>query len=134
MLKLDHLAINCQDAEIMVEFYTRLLNANADNWQSWRRGECAFPSVRLSPHCRLDLLPPPLWQTRSGQPPVTPNLHHFALALSQPEWQQACERLREMGGSIERGPETLRGAGGDGIAVYLRDPENNRVELRYYPD
>jgi len=134
MLQLDHLAINCRDAEIMMEFYTRLLNAEGENWQRWRRGECAFPCVRLSEQCILDLLPPQLWQTQPGQPQTATNLNHFALAMGQPEWQQACERLREMGGSIERGPEPFQGARGNGLAVYLRDPENNRVELRYYPE
>ena len=45
---------------------------------------------------------------------------------------QVARRLAAAGVDIEMGPLMLSGARGDGTSIYVRDPDGNRVELRYY--
>jgi extradiol dioxygenase family protein len=54
------------------------------------------------------------------------------LAVDAASWPALEERLRRGNVEYELGPITLSGAHGDGTAVYIRDSEGNRVELRYY--
>ena len=59
-------------------------------------------------------------------------MDHFCLCIDAASWPALQTRLADAGVEIELGPVTLYGAHGNGTAVYVRDSEGNRVELRFY--
>ena len=128
---LDHIVLNVHDIETMLMFYVDLVGLAPERIEEFRCGEALFPSVRINEDTLIDLMPPAMWEHGDAAGPGR-NLDHFCLNLPRHEWQAAIARLETAGHAVEAGPMTLWGAHGDAIAVYLRDPENNRVELRYY--
>ena len=130
---LDHIVLNTRRLDAMLEFYTGVLDLVADRLDLYRRGEVAFPSVRINEDSIIDLLPESLWN--GGEDSAThdsPNLNHFCLALGKDRWRTTLDSLAAAGIDIDSGPMALYGARGNGQAVYIRDPDGNRVELRCY--
>jgi len=128
---LDHIVLNVRDVDAMLAFYVDVIGLTAERVDSFRAGEVLFPSVRINADTLIDLMPPAMWEHGDAAGPGR-NLDHFCLQLSHADWDTALARLDGAGRVIEAGPMTLWGAHGDATAVYLRDPEGNRVELRYY--
>ena len=129
--RLDHIVLNVHDTERALAFYTEVIGLAAERVEGWRKGELPFPSVRLNADTIIDLLPPELWG-RGADAQARPNMDHFCMAVAANQWPALEKRLAAAGVAIELGPMTLSGAHGDGTAVYIRDSEGNRVELRYY--
>jgi len=68
---------------------------------------------------------------------------HLAFAFSKSDFDGVLTRVREAGlpfgdsfheADNGRGPGDEDGARGNGIAVYLADPNRHLIELRYYVD
>jgi extradiol dioxygenase family protein len=116
----------------MLTFYVDLIGLAPERIDEFRAGEVLFPSLRINEDTLIDLMPPAMWEHGDAAGPGR-NLDHFCLNLSHEDWQATLARLERAGRSVEAGPMTLWGARGDATAVYLRDPESNRLELRYYP-
>jgi catechol 2,3-dioxygenase-like lactoylglutathione lyase family enzyme len=117
---LDHVVLNVADVERSVAFYTQELGLEPIHVDEWRRGERFFPSVRVSADTILDLLAAP----RTGD-----NVDHICLVVEPMDFDAL-----KAGGRFEvlEGPATRFGARGDGTSIYIRDPDGNLVELRYY--
>jgi catechol 2,3-dioxygenase-like lactoylglutathione lyase family enzyme len=117
---LDHVVLNVTDVERSLAFYTDVLGLTPIHVEEWRRGERFFPSVRVSGDSIIDLIALP----RSGE-----NLDHFCLVVEPMDFDalKASGRLE-----VEEGPAVRFGARGDGTSIYIRDPDQNLVELRYY--
>lgn len=132
--ELDHLGINVTDAEKMLEFYCDVLGLPGERVGAYRAHEVAFPSVRVSKETLLDFFPPHMWQNDGALAmlPELGRLNHMCIAMSKAEWFDARERLLDRGVPIELGPIDRFGAHGTGISIYVRDPEKNLVELKYY--
>jgi extradiol dioxygenase family protein len=92
-----------------------------------------FPCARISENTLIDLLPPAMWNFEgAGERTLYTNMNHFCIALEKSEWDAQLARLAAAGVEIELGPMMLSGARGEGTSIYIRDPDGNRVELRYY--
>ena len=117
---LDHVVLNCADVERSLRFYVGELGLEPIHVEEWRRGERFFPSVRVSADTILDLLAAP----RTGE-----NADHICLVVEPMDFDALKAGGRFV---IEEGPATRFGARGDGTSVYLRDPDANLLELRYY--
>jgi len=117
---LDHIVLNVADVERALEFYTGALGLEAVRVDQWRRGAAPFPSVRVDAGTIIDLLARP----RAGE-----NLDHFCLVVAPSDF----DSLKASGRfDVVDGPATRFGARGDGTSLYVRDPDGNTVELRYY--
>jgi extradiol dioxygenase family protein len=130
-LALDHIVLNVRDVERALQFYTDVIGLAAERVAEYRKGELPFPSLRIGADSIIDLLPPEIW---GGSEPDERrmNVDHFCLAVDAGSWPALAQRLQAAGVVYELGPMLLSGARGNGMAVYVRDPEGNRLELRYY--
>ena len=116
----DHVVLNVADVERSLAFYTEELGLEPIHVDEWRRGERFFPSVRVDEGTIIDLIGLP----RSGE-----NLDHFCLVVAPMDF----DALKASGRfEVADGPAIRFGARGDGTSLYIRDPDHNLVELRYY--
>lgn len=117
---IDHIVVNCSDVERSLTFYSELLGLKSERVDEWRREEIFFPSVRVDDATIIDLLP----LAPSGE-----NVNHFCLTVEMVDF----ENLKASGAfDVVEGPVTRYGAKGDGVSLYIRDPDANLIELRYY--
>jgi catechol 2,3-dioxygenase-like lactoylglutathione lyase family enzyme len=117
---LDHVVLNVADVERSLAFYCDELGLAPERVEEWRRGEVLFPSVRVDAHTIIDLLA----VVRSGE-----NADHICLVVEPVD----LEALKASGRfEVVDGPATRFGARGDGTSLYVKDPDRNTVELRYY--
>jgi catechol 2,3-dioxygenase-like lactoylglutathione lyase family enzyme len=119
----DHVVLRVADVERSLAFYQDQLGLAPEGVEQWRLGELSFPSVRISAEVIIDLLPGRAAHTG------TENVDHLCLVVEPTDWHAVIA-----GGTFElvSGPHTLSGAQGDGRAIYVRDPDRNLIELRYY--
>lgn len=133
--KLDHVALNSRDPNSMLDFYCEVLGLEAERADLWRKGEAAFPSVRIDENLIVDFLPPEFMGqgTTWEFSPKHRRLNHICLVYPEDEWWAILDALQQREIPVEEGPVQRWGAHGNGTSVYVRDPENNRVELKCYP-
>jgi catechol 2,3-dioxygenase-like lactoylglutathione lyase family enzyme len=117
---LDHVVLRCADVERSLAWYTDVLGLPAERAEEWRRGEVFFPSVRIDAGTILDLFP---------AAPEGTNVDHFCVVIEPTDLDAAA---RSGTFDVVDGPATRWGAQGDGTSLYVRDPDGNVVELRYY--
>jgi catechol 2,3-dioxygenase-like lactoylglutathione lyase family enzyme len=117
---MDHIVLNTRDVERSLAFYCEELGLEAVRDEEWRRKEVFFPSVRLNESTIIDLFE----TERSGE-----NVNHFCLTIEPTD----LAALKASGRfEVVDGPGVRFGARGDGMAIYVRDPDGNLVELRHY--
>lgn len=132
--KMDHIVLNVEDLDEMVEFYWRVLQLQPERLDEYRAGTVAFPSVRVNKDTIIDLFPKEAW-ARDGQRKIgLGNLNHFCLAMAKSQWDRLLEMLKVNGVPVESGPVERYGAHGTGTSIYFRDPDGNQIEIRYYTD
>lgn len=116
----DHIVLRVADVERSLEFYCGRLGLEPMKVEEWRAGKTRFPSARVSSETIIDLV--------AGGPEGV-NLDHFCIVVAPVDF----EALAADGAiSIESGPAMRSGAQGSGTSVYVQDPDDNLVELRYY--
>lgn len=118
--QMDHIVLDVADVERSLAWYRDVLGLIPVRVDEWQRGEIFFPSVRVNAETIIDLLA----VERSGE-----NVNHFCLVVEPVDFDQ----LVAAGGfDVVDGPDVRYGARGDGTSLYVRDPDANVVELRYY--
>jgi len=130
---LDHIVLRVADAEASVAWYVQKLGLAPERLEQWRGGEVPFPSVRVDATTVIDLLEVKAVaesESEPGRQPSGINLDHFALLVPGADLD-AVASSGEF--TVIRGPRTLWGAQGRGLAMYVADPDGNVVELRTYP-
>ena len=60
------------------------------------------------------------------------NQDHFCMVVEPTDLAEVRAELEALGIAIREGPAKRWGAHGDGTSLYIFDPDNNVVELRYY--
>lgn len=118
----DHLVLNVEDVERALAFYCGPLGLEPVRVDAWRAGEAPFPSVRISPVTILDLV--------GGERGGGSNVDHICLVVDPLDWQEVIDSGVF---TVLEGPVGRYGARGDAQSVYVRDPDGNTVELRWYP-
>jgi catechol 2,3-dioxygenase-like lactoylglutathione lyase family enzyme len=117
---LDHIVLNVSDPERSLDFYCDTLGLVPERVDEWRHGDVPFPSVRVNSSTIIDLVTKP----RQGE-----NVDHFCLVVQAMDFGG----LKEQGQlRIVDGPGVRYGARGNGTSIYVRDPDDNVIELRYY--
>ena len=117
---LDHVVLDVADVERALAFYLDELGLTPVRVDDWRRGEAPFPSARVSDHTIIDFV----GTARTGE-----NMNHFCLVVDPTDLAALAASGRF---EVVDGPATRFGARGDGTSLYVRDPDGNTVELRYY--
>ena len=120
VIGLDHVVLNVADVERSLAFYCDELGLEPLRVDEWRRGEVFFPSVRIDATTIIDLF---------ASEPTGRNLDHLCLVVEPTDLQAIKDSGRF---DVQSGPDTRWGAQGDGTSLYVRDPDGNTVELRYY--
>ncbi|MEU7169125.1 VOC family protein [Streptomyces morookaense] len=121
VIDFDHLVLNVSDAERSLAFYCGPLGLEPVRVEEWRAGQVPFPSVRVSPTTIIDLVEGPRGES---------NVDHLCLVVEPLDWQAVIDAGTF---DVVRGPSRNFGARGMAESLYVRDPDNNTVELRWYP-
>ncbi|MFJ9445598.1 VOC family protein [Kitasatospora sp. NPDC101235] len=117
----DHLVLNVADVERSLAFYSGLLGLEPVRVDEWRAGKVSFPSVRVTPDTIIDLVHGPRQES---------NVDHICLTVEPLDWQEVIDAGTF---TVLEGPVPRYGARGTATSVYVRDPDGNTVELRWYP-
>jgi catechol 2,3-dioxygenase-like lactoylglutathione lyase family enzyme len=120
IVEFDHLVLKCTDIEATLRWYTEELGLDPVRLDEWRAGEVPFPSLRINARTIIDLV---TGDTVDGR------LDHICLVVEPTDLEQLAESGRF---EVLDGPGPRFGARGDGISLYIRDPDGATVELRYY--
>ena len=126
---MDHIVLRVRDVEESLRFYSELLGLPTERVSQWRAGEIRFPSVRLNADTIIDLF-------ASDQEPLGKegrrNQDHFCMVIAATDMERLKADFEALGVGIQAGPGKRWGAHGDGISLYIYDPDDNVVELRHY--
>lgn len=123
----DHIVLRVRDKDRMLDFYTGVLGLCVDR----DRPDLGLTHIRAgSQMIDLVTLDGPLGRKGGDGPAETGrNLDHFALQVRPFDEPAIRAHLAAHGVEIvEEGPRY--GADGDGLSLYVRDPEGNVVELK----
>ncbi|MCH8041995.1 MAG: VOC family protein [Nitrospinae bacterium] len=127
--EMDHIVLRVKDVEVSLRFYTETLGLKSERVEQWRAGEIRFPSARLNDDTIIDLF-------ASDQEPIAKdgvrNQDHFCMVIEPTDMEELKAKFEALGVGIQAGPGKRWGSHGDGISLYLYDPDNNVVELRHY--
>ena len=129
---LDHMVLNIEDDETIIDFYTKILLLPPERLEDYRSGEAPFPSVRINQDTVIDLFPKKLWEQDATAGKGFGSLNHFCLSLTKMDWEGLHRRLIDNNIPISEGPVKRWGARGTGSSIYFADPEGNTIEARYY--
>jgi catechol 2,3-dioxygenase-like lactoylglutathione lyase family enzyme len=134
VLKPDHIVLNVRDIDRSLHFYTQVLGLKVERLEDFRAGKVGFPSVRMGEQL-IDLFP-----LKAGKPTeVAANsfepFNHFCLRIkSGVSWEEVQAYLRDNNVTIVNLAPNNWGAWGYGDSLYIRDPDNNLLELKQYQD
>ncbi len=132
--RMDHIVLNVQDDEKMIDFYTKVLMLAPERVAEYQAGKVPFPSVRLNSDTIIDFFPRRMWQQGAESSFGQRRLNHFCIAMGKGEWDALASRLAANGVRIDEGPVPRWGAHGNGTSIYFQDPEGNVIEARYYEE
>ncbi len=118
----DHLVLVVADVERSVAWYRDVLGLEVLRHDEWKDRKVPFPSVRINEGTIIDLLHGARGDGRG-------NVDHFCVVIEETD----LAALRDSGTfDVVEGPVRRWGARGDGLSLYVRDPDGNVVELRHY--
>ena len=117
---LDHLVLTCRDVQATIDWYQRVLGMEPITFGEGRRA-LRFGHTKLNLHQAGAELEP-----HAAAP--TPGSADLCF-LVDGRIEAVALHLEELGVPIELGPVERTGARGDLRSVYVRDPDDNLVEL-----
>lgn len=127
--EMDHIVLRVKDVEESLRFYSELLGLPVERVEQWRSGEVRFPSVRINADTIIDLF-------ASDQETISKegvrNQDHYCMVIEPTDMEALKAGFEALGVGIQAGPGKRWGSHGDGISLYIYDPDNNVVELRHY--
>jgi len=117
---LDHIVLNVSDGERAMGWYRQHLGLVPLRYDEWKAGQVPFLSLRVNDNTIIDLLE----TTRSGE-----NVNHVAFEVEGDldQWLTDHPGVEVVGCF-----DSLYGAQGFGPALYIRDLDGNKIELKGY--
>ncbi len=123
----DHTNWRVRDLEASLSFYRDVLGLEPFGLEEYRRGERSLVSLRVTESFILHLTPDPGFERGP-----TGGYDHLALVVKDTQPDELAKRLQRMGVEVEKQFESITGARGEGPALYIRDPDGYRIELKFY--
>jgi catechol 2,3-dioxygenase-like lactoylglutathione lyase family enzyme len=123
----DHTNWRVRDLEASLRFYRDILGLIPFGLEEYHRGERPLVSLRVTEDFILHLTPDPEFER-----PSTGGYDHLALVVAGAERDEVAAYLESRGVEIEKTFDSITGARGDGPALYVRDPDGYRIELKFY--
>jgi catechol 2,3-dioxygenase-like lactoylglutathione lyase family enzyme len=123
----DHTNWRVRDLEASLNFYGDVLGLEPFGLEEYRRGERSLVSLRVTEDFILHLSPDPEFERTP-----TGGYDHLALVVEDAEPDELAESLQSRGVEVEEQFESIIGARGEGPALYVRDPDGYRIELKFY--
>lgn len=130
---IDHWVLVVKDLEATFAFYRKLgLEAG---WQERPGGRGKRPIIRISDTQKLNLYVVDRYEIESPThaPGYAMGSADFCLRW-EGTVQEAQDFLKQAGVAVVDGPVARSGALGPGTSLYVRDPDNNLIELMTYGD
>ena len=127
--EMDHIVLRVKDVEVSLKFYCETLGMQSERVEQWKAGDVRFPSARLNADTIIDFF-------ATDQEPIAKdgvkNQDHYCMVIEPTDMDELKAKFEAMGVEIQAGPGKRWGSHGDGISLYIYDPDNNVVELRHY--
>ena len=137
--EMDHIAMRVSDIDASLRFYHQILGLPTERLDQFREGKVPFPSVRINADTIIDFF---AFDGMTGRSIEPRNLDHYCIVIEPTDLEQVREKLLDLGVEMAPtsafkpeetgGPVGRWGAHGDGTSLYVYDPDENVVELRYY--
>ena len=131
VVDIDHVAIRVTDLESSLSFYRDLLGMEVRDRERFEAGEVPYVAV-VAGGRHIHLVP-------TDEEAIDVGGEHVCLLLRSSEMEtreeidRLIDQLREAGVTVEEGePYKRYGAYGRDWAVYVRDPDGRRVELKLH--
>ncbi len=122
----DHTNWRVRDLEASLRFYRDVLGFTPFGLEEYRRGERPLVSLRVTEDFILHLTPTTeAFESGTGY-------DHLALLVEGTERDEFAAYLESRGVEIEKKFDSITGARGEGPALYVRDPDGYRIELKFY--
>jgi catechol 2,3-dioxygenase-like lactoylglutathione lyase family enzyme len=123
----DHTNFRVRDLDASLGFYKDVLGLEPFGLEEYHRGERPIVSLRVTEQFILHLTPDPEFERGP-----TGGYDHLALVVEDAKPDELAEHLRKSDVEVEKQFESISGALGEGPALYVRDPDGYRVELKFY--
>jgi catechol 2,3-dioxygenase-like lactoylglutathione lyase family enzyme len=123
-LGIDHVVLTVRDVERTVRWYRDVLGMRAVTFGNGRRA-VQMGATKINLHAVDDPAPAPVARER------TPGSGDLCVVVPGP-LDEVAEHLRRAGVPVELGPVRRTGARGPMASLYVRDPDQNLVELACY--
>ena len=127
--EMDHIVLRNKDVEESLRFYTEVLGLKPERVDKWRAGAIRFPSARINADTIIDFFGSD--EIPTGRDDIK-NQDHFCMVIEPTDMEELKNKFIAMGVDIQAGPGKRWGSHGDGISLYIYDPDDNVVELRHY--
>ena len=121
--QIDHLVLTVRDIEASCNFYTSVLGMEEISFGQGRKA-VAFGDQKINFHQVGKELEPKALRPTPGSGDLC-----FTTSRSMPE---IIAHLHTRGAEIIEGPVKRTGAGGSMTSVYIRDPDQNLIEVATY--
>lgn len=121
--RLDHLVLTVRDVEATCEFYERSLGMRATTFGGGRRA-LAFGGQKINLHQSGDEFEP-----KAAHP--TPGSADLCFVTASGA-REILNHFQGLGIALVEGPVARTGALGEMTSVYLRDPDENLIEVSTY--
>ena len=126
---MDHIVLCTRDVNRSISFYEQILGLRPERLAEFRSGNAPFPSVRIDEGTIIDLLPVP---HEAAVLASVQNQDHFCLVIQPTDMEKLRESLDKADVDVVTGPATRWGARGNATSIYIKDPDDNTIELRHY--
>lgn len=123
-LGLDHVVLTVQDVQASVAWYARVLGTRPVRFGNGRHA-VQMGTSKINFHAAGDLTPAPV----AARP--QPGAADVCVVVPGPV-AQVQQHLHDVGVAVELGPVRRTGARGPMTSLYVRDPDDNLVELGCY--